>query len=239
MNTLKVNCIYPAFMGECNKHGIGVPCTFVRLSGCNLRCYKKTLGTLCDTPEALQMNSGLDMTVEEILHSVTKLSNRVVCLTGGEPLLQDVHSLMNALLEHHFKIVVETNGSQSIEPYVDLREVGDISFVVDVKPLSSGESFRMREENYGLMEANDYVKFVLYDFDDYGEMIRWIDNHRVFQGQIGVGLFWGSKLSYQTLIDYLIKNNVPAYLNMQTHKMACLYDAHKNNLDSIYIPKRL
>ena len=61
MKTIKVNTIYPAFAGEVNAHGIGVPCVFVRLAGCNLRCYFKTKGILCDTPEALEMKNGKDM----------------------------------------------------------------------------------------------------------------------------------------------------------------------------------
>ena len=236
---MKLNCIYPAFMGECNKFGIGVPCTFVRLSGCNLRCYSKTMRMLCDTPEALSMETGVDASIDDILYEVRALKNQVVCLTGGEPFLQDCHKLIETLLKYHFKVVVETNGSVSVAPYTDLREMGDITFVVDVKAPSSGEMYKMLEGNYKCLGKGDFVKFVLYDCNDYDEMIKWLDTHRSYAGRVGVGLFWGSKLHYRTLIDFLIKDKVPVYLNMQAHKMCCLYDAHKNNLNEITIPKNL
>ena len=84
---LMVNTIYPAFMGEVNLLGIGAPCTFVRLSGCNLRCYKNTMGTLCDTPEALELKCGNPMSVDEVIMQLDRYAERpIVCLTGGEPL---------------------------------------------------------------------------------------------------------------------------------------------------------
>ena len=102
METLKVNTIYPAFMGECNVYGIGVPCTFVRLAGCNLRCYESTKGTLCDTPEALGYSCGSDMSPSQILHKVISLGRKVICLTGGEPLTRDVTKLLTLLSAEGF-----------------------------------------------------------------------------------------------------------------------------------------
>lgn len=240
MKTIKVNTIYPAFMGEVNTHGIGVPCTFLRLAGCNLRCYLKTKGTLCDTPEALEMKSGKDMSVSEISHQVKCFGRKVVCLTGGEPLMQDVKELLTELSNNGHYVVVETNGSKSIAPY---RHIRNVSFVVDVKSASSGESERMLEENYELLDKNDFLKFVVDTEEDVMEFRRWVNSHDYLECNIAVGTFWGSEIPYEKLMSSIIKTawNMPVYLNMQTHKMACLYDHYKskNDFEKIFIPRDL
>lgn len=240
MKTIKVNTIYPAFMGEINTHGIGVPCTFVRLAGCNLRCYFKTKGTLCDTPEALEMKSGKDMSVSEITYQVKCFGRKVVCLTGGEPLMQDVKELLTELSNNGYFVVVETNGSKSIAPY---RHIRNVSFVVDVKSVSSGESERMLEENYELLDENDFLKFVVDTEEDAKEFQRWVFSHDYLSCNVAVGAFWGSEISYQKLMASVIKTawQIPVYLNMQTHKMACLYDRYKDNssFKDLFIPRDL
>lgn len=232
-----LNTIYPSFMGECNTHGIGVPCTFIRLSGCNLRCYFKTKGVLCDTPEALSASSGRSISVAEIVHEVKRLGRKVVCLTGGEPLLQDVGELLMELSKEGFYVVVETNGSVSITPYRSFRNV---SFVVDVKSTSSGESERMLESNYELLDRNDFVKFVIDTEEDYEEFEKWMVSHDWITCNVAVGLFWGAKVRYSWLIDKISPlRNVS--LNMQTHKMTCMYDVYREyaSFQDMFIPKNL
>lgn len=240
MKQLKVNTIYPAFAGEVNCHGIGVPCTFLRLAGCNLRCYFKTKGALCDTPEALEMRGGKDMSVSEIVYQVKCFGRKVVCLTGGEPLMQDVKELLTELSNNGHYVVVETNGSKSIAPY---RHIRNVSFVVDVKSASSGESERMLEENYELLDKNDFLKFVVDTEDDVKEFQRWVFSHDYLNCKIAVGTFWGSEVSYTKLMAGVIKTawGTPVYLNMQVHKMACLYDHYKdsNEFNGIIIPRDL
>lgn len=240
MKTLKVNTIYSAFMGEVNIYGIGVPCTFVRLAGCNLRCYFKTKGILCDTPEALEMKSGKSMSVSEIVNEVTRLGRKVVCLTGGEPLMQDVKELLTELSDNGHCVVVETNGSKSIAPY---RHIRNVSFVVDVKSSSSGESEQMLEENYKLLDKDDFLKFVIDTEEDYNEFHCWVSAHDYLGCKIAVGTFWGSKITYSKLIDNLHQTiwSVPIYLNMQTHKMICIYDMYKDyaSFKDTFIPKDL
>lgn len=240
MKTLKVNTIYPAFMGEVNMHGIGVPCTFLRLAGCNLRCYFRTKGTLCDTPEALEMKGGKDMSVPEIIYQVKHLGRKVVCLTGGEPLMQDVKELLTELSNNGHYVVVETNGSKSIAPY---RHIRNVSFVVDVKSASSGESERMLEENYKLLDKNDFLKFVVDTEEDVMEFKRWVCSHDYIGCHIAIGTFWGSEVSYTKLMASVTKIawKIPVHLNMQTHKMACLYDHYKdkNEFGEIFIPRDL
>lgn len=236
--TLRINTIYSAFMGEVNAHGIGAPCTFVRLSGCNLKCYYKTKGILCDTPEALNYNLGKPTFVSDIVKKVGEFGNRVVCITGGEPLMQDLTELLTELSNLGFQVVVETNGSMVILPY---RHIRNVSFIVDVKSGSSGESEKMLEANYPLLNGDDFIKFVIDTEEDFEEFDKWVTSHDYLDCKIAVGLFWGSKVSYQWLINKLRNHDRLIYLNMQTHKMACLYDANKDNKDffNLSIPKEL
>lgn len=238
MGALYLNTIYPAFMGEVNIHGIGALCTFVRLAGCNLRCYYKTKGTLCDTPEALTFLGGKEVSVDHIVDEVKRHRNEVVCLTGGEPLVQDVTELLSKLSSCGHFVVVETNGSKSIRPY---RQFRNVSFVVDVKSKSSGEHLKMLETNYSLLGENDFVKFVIDTEEDYEEFQFWVTSHPYLKCKVAVGLFWGSKVSYEWLISKLstLICRHQIYLNMQAHKMSCLYDHHKESLDKIFIPKEL
>lgn len=249
---MKITSIYPGYMGEVNRFGIGMPCTFVRLSGCNLRCYKSTKGVLCDTPEALEMSSGTEMGLDEILATCHDIGHNIICLTGGEPLLKrpDIPKLITDLIQANFLIVVETNGSVSLANYVPFRNyygdmggeyVNRISFVVDYKLGSTGETTKMRSENWVLMDEHDYLKFVIDDISDYEQMKEWIGAHPKFKGKIAAGLMWGSKLTYAELMENLSKDNLSSFviLNMQAHKMGCMYDVFKNQINKVYIPKDL
>ena len=235
MKTLKVQTIYPAFMGEVNEFGIGAPCVFVRLAGCNLRCYANR-GMLCDTPEALSMKSGKEMTIGEIVTEVMSYGANLVCLTGGEPLLQDVYDLLEQLNRWGISTVIETNGSVSIQKY---HRMAGVSFVVDVKGKDSGEDSKMLEENYKLLTAKDYVKFVINTESDFVDMYLWITKHKGVKCKVAAGLFWGSEITYKQLFYLIKKYDVNVYVNMQTHKLTCLYDREKNNLSSLEVPRDL
>lgn len=232
---LFVNTIYSAFMGEVNAFGIGHPCVFVRLSGCNLRCYSSR-GITCDTPEALNVG-GKAMSVDEILLELQKYKSSLICLTGGEPLMQYPLRLLEELSKNNYNVVVETNGSKSILPYKHIRNV---SFVVDVKSLSSGESEKMLEENYLVMDSNDYVKFVIDTERDYIQFLNWRISHGYMECQQAVGLCWGSKFSYGELFNRLQKDNVNVYMNIQAHKLQRLYDSADNKeIAKLLIPKNI
>lgn len=240
MKVLCVNTIYPSFMGEVNVHGIGTPCTFIRLSGCNLRCYKRTKGILCDTPEALEVGNGKKMTIGEIVGQVKSLGRKVVCLTGGEPLLQhDVSELLSELTTMGVHVVVETNGSISVYPY---RHIRNVSFVVDVKPTSSGEQNKMLTDNYRLLDEKDFLKFVIDTKGDLDEFMQWVPAYDV-RCNIAVGTFWGSEVSYSEIISRLNDApwKIPIHLNAQTHKMMCLYDSCRDSevLKGVCVPKEL
>ncbi len=254
---MKINNIYPAFMGEVNKFGIGAPCVFVRTAGCNLRCYWKTLGCLCDTPEALSAKGAKEMTPAEIVEEVKKYNIPLVCLTGGEPLMQSERELKILFLSLEaagISVVVETNGSCSIHPFLEFTQV---TFVVDYKGVSSGENDRMTIGNWQVMREDDWLKFVIYNEADIEDMLRWCEHHKDFKGKIAAGLFWGSpKVSYGVsnqgievnqyrkwnLLEQIIKN-YPQYhihLNMQTHKLIILYEHMRGDeVDKIIAPRDL
>ena len=253
---MRIQTIYPAFMGEVNKFGIGAPCVFVRTAGCNLRCYWKTLGVLCDTPEALKTTSGVEYTVGEIVRKVIAFGIPLVCLTGGEPLLQkegELRELFRSLGSYGVSVVVETNGSCSIHKYLDFDNV---SFVVDYKGSSSGEEQMMSLGNWMEMREDDWLKFVIYNKAEVEEMLHWCKTHRDFKGKVAAGLFWGTPNVFYgvntegidkearcrfNLLQRIIYEN-PQYnihLNMQTHKLVCLYDKNLGAVQKIVAPKDL
>ena len=177
------------------------------------------------------------MTEVEILQEVQRLNRKVVCLTGGEPLLQDVSLLLELLSYHGFYTVIETNGSMNID---GCRYYKNVSFVVDYKSASSGEKGKMVAKNWGLMDEDDYIKFVIDTLDDYVEARMWMSENLSYKGKIAFGLFWGAQVGYQQLIQLMIEDRLNhVFLNMQTHKMACLYDHYKDTISGITIPKEL
>ncbi len=157
---LQVNEIFHSIQGE-SSHA-GLPCVFVRLTGCNLRCI------WCDT--AYAFHEGSRMTVEEVLAAVEHYRCSLVEVTGGEPLLQpDAVPLMRELLHRGHRVLLETGGSLSIE-----NVPTEVVRIVDVKCPGSGESHRNRWENLDLLEKKDELKFVLAGRDDYSWASRQV-----------------------------------------------------------------
>ena len=152
---MKIYSVFKSLQGE--GLTIGAPTTFVRTSGCPLRC------AYCDTPQA--MEGGEQMTVEAILAKVRKMKCRHVCLTGGEPLAQkDALRLIKALLDDGYQLVLETNGAMSLD---ELPCVENLTISMDIKCPSSGEADKMRFENIELLGPTDQLKFIISDEKDY------------------------------------------------------------------------
>jgi len=151
--TLNVCEIFLSIQGEGTRAGL--PCTLVRLAGCNLRCR------WCDTPYALE--GGREMSIEEILAEVQRLGCRRVELTGGEPLIQDAsRELLTRLCDDGCDVLLETNGT------VDISDVDErVARIVDVKCPSSGESATTMWANMERLRPTDEVKFVVADRADY------------------------------------------------------------------------
>jgi 7-carboxy-7-deazaguanine synthase len=245
---MKVAEIYTTFMGECNPKGIGAPAIFLRMSGCPIRCYAATLGTLCDTPLFLERKSGEDRPIdflqsleaneewegkESILEELNRLRMQTgittVCLTGGDPLWQkeeQLHKLFKSL--EGFYTVVETSGTLSPEPF--LKYTGT-SFILDYKTKSAGVRGNRHMEYMHLLRATDFIKFVLYDYEDYHEMLEVLKSHefQTTKAQIWAGTYWGGKMETFELFEKLKTNGLlgKVNINMQAHKLVIAADFKK------------
>jgi 7-carboxy-7-deazaguanine synthase len=154
MSRLIVNEIFHSIQGESSRSGL--PCVFVRLTACNLRC------TYCDT--AYAFTEGTPASLEEILTAIRQYRCHRVEITGGEPLLQEgVHELMTRLCDLGYEVLLETSGSLDISA-VD----GRVRRIVDFKCPGSGMQEKNLWGNVPLLRATDEVKFVVAgraDFD--------------------------------------------------------------------------
>lgn len=160
---MKIYSIFKSLQGE--GLTIGAPTTFIRTSGCPLRC------TYCDTPQAFE--KGEEMAVDQIMKKVAKQKCRHVCLTGGEPLMQkDSLKLLNLLLGEGYSVVLETSGAIPLD---ELPCVENLTISMDIKCPSSGEADKMVFKNLELLGPTDQLKFILSDDRDYDyakEIIR-------------------------------------------------------------------
>lgn len=150
---LVVNEIFKSIQGESSCAGL--PCTFIRLTGCNLRCG------YCDTTYAF--DEGREMPVAAIISEVKRLGCNLVEVTGGEPLLQgDVYELLRLLLTDEYQVLLETNGSMNLG-----KVPGGVVKIVDFKTPGSGEGDKNLWKNIDYMNNRDEAKFVLTSREDY------------------------------------------------------------------------
>jgi 7-carboxy-7-deazaguanine synthase len=153
MIELTINEIFHSIQGESSS--MGLPCVFVRLTGCNLRC------TWCDTEYAFY--EGRKMSLEEIMTEVKSFDCRLVEITGGEPLAQEgVHVLMKRLCDDGYDVLLETSGSINIAS-IDSR----VRRIVDIKCPDSGMEKRNLWDNIAHLKPTDEVKFVIGSRNDF------------------------------------------------------------------------
>lgn len=162
---LRVISLFLSIDGEVNACGQGTPSFFIRLAGCNLRCWQACGG--CDTPYSF--GPGEDVPVGELLRRVADSGCPKVTLTGGEPLLQrgpGLAALLAGLAARGIAVSVETNGS--LPPDFAGRE-HVTSLVYDYKCPSSGCEAAMLpfDEMYAALGPRDYIKFIIADEQDY------------------------------------------------------------------------
>ncbi len=152
---MKVIEIFTSLQGE----GVlmGTPTTFVRFEGCNLDCQ------WCDTKYARE--GGREMTPHQVLDEVEERNVPFVCLTGGEPMLQEgILEVIEELLDSDHHVTIETNGSVPLDP---LPTSDDILISMDVKCPSSGMSHRLYRDNLTFLCPQDQLKFIIADRVDY------------------------------------------------------------------------
>ena len=217
---MQITEIYKSLQGESTYAGL--PCVFVRLTGCNLRC------SWCDSEYSFY--GGYKMTVEEVQNEVCRLSPQggLVEITGGEPMLQEreVVPLMQRLLEDGYQVLLETSGERPLE-----RVPAAVIKIVDVKCPDSGEAGTFRIENLEILAPHDEIKFVLTDRTDYEFARGFTKQHRLAE-RLHAVLFspafskdaGGTRdsshclLDPQELAEWMIADNVPARLGLQLHK---------------------
>lgn len=218
---MQITEIYKSLQGESTFSGL--PCVFVRLTGCNLRC------SWCDTEYSFY--GGRKMTPEQVFDEVEHLSPNggLVEITGGEPMLQEreLVPLMKRLAENGYKVLLETSGERPLE-----NVPAAVVKIVDVKCPGSEEGDSFRPENLQLLTSHDEVKFVISDRTDYEFARDFTARHDLAQSVNAVifspafskdasGARDASNclLDPRELADWMIEDNVPARLGLQIHKL--------------------
>jgi 7-carboxy-7-deazaguanine synthase len=202
---LKVNEIYFSIQGESSKTGL--PCVFIRLTYCNLRC------SYCDTEYAFY--EGKDLSVIEIISEVKSYQCKLVEITGGEPLVQmdECLELMKILCDEGFEVMIETGGSLPIKD-IDKR----VMIIMDLKCPSSGMEKKNYYENIEFLKPTDEIKFVIGDRDDF-EWSRELIRHYALNDKCGVllSVVFG-KLEPVTLVNWIIEDKLDVRYQLQMHK---------------------
>jgi 7-carboxy-7-deazaguanine synthase len=201
---LKVNEIYYSVQGESTYAGL--PCVFIRLTYCNLRC------TYCDTEYAFY--EGKEMSLEEILTQVKAYKCRLVEVTGGEPLVQEESKvLMKALCDEGYTVLLETGGSLPVGD-IDNRVV----IIMDLKTPSSGMMKKNLYENIEHLKSNDEVKFVIGSREDYEWSVEMIRKYELDKKCTVLFSTVFDKLNPRELVEWILEDKLNARFQLQMHK---------------------
>ncbi|MBW0001315.1 MAG: 7-carboxy-7-deazaguanine synthase QueE [Verrucomicrobia bacterium] len=203
--TLTVNEIFRSIQGEST--WAGLPCTFVRLTFCDLRC------SYCDTTYAFYR--GEKTSLAAILERVQRFGVRLVEITGGEPLLQkNVHLLMTALCDRGCQVLLETSGAHDISR-VDAR----VHRIMDLKTPGSGEVHRNRLDNIAHLTQRDEVKFVIGSREDYLWSKRMVEEYTLAQ-RCRCVLFSPvfDRIEPRRIVEWLLEDGLPVRFQLQLHK---------------------
>jgi 7-carboxy-7-deazaguanine synthase len=201
---MKVCEIFASVQGESTYAGL--PCSFVRLAGCNMRC------TYCDTQYSY--DAGTDMQVAEIIGRVMAQGLELIEVTGGEPLLQEeTPRLVGALADKGFKVLIETNGSFNIG---DLDKRATV--ILDVKTPGSGVADKIDFSNFDHIKPSDEIKFVLCGREDYVWAKEFILSYKL--GNKCAILFSPVTplLEASSLARWITEDRLGVRLNLQIHK---------------------
>ncbi|MEW6066882.1 MAG: radical SAM protein [Nitrospirota bacterium] len=201
---MKICEIFTSIQGESSYAGL--PCTFIRLTGCNLRC------SYCDTKYAY--TNGKNLSEEEIINEIKHAGISLVEITGGEPLLQkEVFHLIKKLLDDDYKILIETNGSLSIRD-IDKRAI----IILDIKTPGSGMNEKMDFSNLERIKPKDEIKFVITNEADYKWARDLINKYKLTDKcHLLLSPAYGVLLP-ENLAKWMIKDKIKARLNLQIHK---------------------
>jgi 7-carboxy-7-deazaguanine synthase len=197
--------IFKSIQGESTFAGL--PCVFVRFTGCNLRCH------WCDT--AYAFHGGQKMTVDEVMARVNPLGEKLVELTGGEPLLQeDVYPLTVRMLAEQYQVLIETSGERFIG-----RLPRAVTKVLDVKCPGSGEVEKFCLDNLVALQRKDQIKFVILDEIDYRYACDFITRHNLNSrvDEVILSPVFG-QMSSRQLSEWILRDGLRVRLGLQIHK---------------------
>ena len=201
---LKINEIYHSIQGESTFTGL--PCIFIRLTYCNLRC------SYCDSEYTFY--EGYDMTIKEIMNKIKNYSSNLVLVTGGEPLFQkNCIELLNTLVNKKYNVLLETSGSLTIKDVP--KEVVNI---IDFKCPSSKMEKKNLWDNINYLKPTDEVKFVIENKDDYEWSKNIIKKYKI--SDLCTVLLSPSynKISPKIIVDWILTDNLNVRFQLQIHK---------------------
>lgn len=203
--TLVIHEIYRSLQGESTFAGL--PCVFIRLTACHLRCG------YCDTPHAF--GQGEAMSLDEVVARALDLGDRLVELTGGEPLLQpEAIPLMTRLADAGRTVLLETSGALDIAP-VDRR----VHVILDLKTPGSGEVEANLWSNLDRLKPSDEVKFVLCDRADFDWSVVQVRAHGLIDRCPVLFSAVHGQLSPTDLAAWILETRLPIRLQLQQHKI--------------------
>jgi 7-carboxy-7-deazaguanine synthase len=191
---LRVIEVYPSVQGESTF--VGLPCVFVRLAGCNLRC------TWCDS--TYTFTGGEHRSIDAVVEEVAAMGVSLVEVTGGEPLVHRAAiPLMERLLARGHTVLLETSGSRDIGAVP-----AGVHIILDLKPPDSGEAGKNLWSNIPLLQAKDEVKFVIASRADYEWSRDRIREHAPVFGRVDPA----------AIVEWMLADRVPARFQLQLHK---------------------
>ena len=210
---MRITEIFYSIQGESSRAGL--PCVFVRTTGCDLRC------TWCDTEYSFY--GGVEMSLDQIIAEVDQYGCNLVELTGGEPLLQkEIHQLIDRLLSKNYTVMIETGGHRDVSQ-LDPRVIK----IMDIKCPGSKESDKNLWSNLSHLQPHDEVKFVLADARDY-EWARDVIRKYELEGKFGLllSVVHDGQIEMREIVERMLADHLQARFQVQLHKYVWSPEMH-------------
>ena len=205
MSKIKIHEIYRSIQGE-STHA-GRPCTFVRTSGCKLRC------TWCDTKHAYHDGSWMD--IESIVSNVKELDVPLVEITGGEPMEQElICHLMRALIEEGFEVLLETGGHVLCD-----KVPMEVRKIIDMKCPASKMEKKNHYGNLELLQLHDEVKFVIQDRNDFDWSVNLVRKYDLSERATVLFSPVHDLMNPSILVEWILESGLDIRFQIQMHKV--------------------